>query len=59
MASFHEVFAQVLHFADHYGKNGNAFIDCLRDIAEYDTNPELRSGFVVLEPMHAFRGLTD
>ena len=58
-ASFHEVFAQVLHLADHNGKNGNTFIDCLRDIAKYDTNPELRSGVVVLEPMQAFPGLTD
>jgi hypothetical protein len=41
-ATFHEVFAQALHFPDYYGKNGDAFIDCLRDIAHYDTNPDLR-----------------
>ena len=32
--SVHDVVARALRFPGYYGRNGNAFIDCLRDIAE-------------------------
>jgi hypothetical protein len=43
-SSFHTVFASVLHFLDYCGRSGNAFVDCLRDIACYDANSMLRLG---------------
>ena len=32
--SFHRVVAKSLRFPPYYGRNGNAFIDCLRDIVD-------------------------
>jgi len=32
--SFHDVLARALRFPEYYGRNGDAFIDCLRDIVE-------------------------
>ena len=35
--SFHEQFAQQLRFRDHYGRNMNAWIDCMSDAVEDET----------------------
>ena len=41
----HDVVAQALRFPDYYGRNGNAFIDCLRDILDGRDAPRtLRPG---------------
>ena len=32
--SFHDTLAEALRFPDYYGRNGNAFLDCLRDILD-------------------------
>jgi hypothetical protein len=43
--SFHDVMARALRFPAYYGRNGNAFIDCLRDIADGRDAPQtLASG---------------
>lgn len=35
--SFHNVFARVFGFPDFYGRNMNAWIDCMTDIVDYST----------------------
>jgi RNAse (barnase) inhibitor barstar len=41
-ASFHAVLAEALRFPAYYGRNGNAFVDCLWDIVNgWDVPPLL------------------
>jgi RNAse (barnase) inhibitor barstar len=39
--SFDDVFAERLRFPSYYGRNANAFIDCLRDIVDGRGSPPL------------------
>jgi hypothetical protein len=43
-ASFHRVVAKSLRFPAYYGRNGNAFIDCLRDVARSSGTAYCREG---------------
>jgi hypothetical protein len=46
--SFDDVFAKALRFPSYYGRNANAFIDCLSDIAEgRDVPPLLAEGEIL------------
>ena len=38
--SFHDVFAKALSFPAYYGRNGDAFIDCMWDIARGQDVPQ-------------------
>jgi hypothetical protein len=40
--SFHQVFIEALGFPDYYGRNMNAWIDCMSDIAAGDSSYKLR-----------------
>jgi RNAse (barnase) inhibitor barstar len=58
--TFHEVFARLLRFPDYYGRNANAFIDCLGDLARgLDVPPLLSEGETLtidLGDISRFRG---
>jgi RNAse (barnase) inhibitor barstar len=36
--SFHDVFARVFEFPDYYGRNMDAWIDCMTDVVDYSSN---------------------
>ena len=45
--TFHDLFAEVLGFPDYYGRNMNAWIDCMTDLDDTPTG-----GIVILELEH-------
>jgi hypothetical protein len=63
----HTALARALQFPDYYGRNGNAFIDCLTDITHgWDVPPLLAAGETLTidlgnTSLHAdsFREVTD
>jgi RNAse (barnase) inhibitor barstar len=36
--SFHDVFARVFEFPDYYGRNMDAWIDCMTDVVDYSSD---------------------
>jgi RNAse (barnase) inhibitor barstar len=50
-ASFHDVFARIFEFPDYYGRNMNAWIDCmtyLNDPEVVDTGVKAKPGEIVV-----------
>jgi Barstar (barnase inhibitor) len=57
--TFHTVFAEVLGFPDYYGRNMNAWIDCMTSLDDPDMYPSpLAKGDVLtldIEDVHSFK----
>jgi len=49
--SFHDVFADTLGFPDYYGRNMNAWIDCMSSIGVYEEAWTAARGFEVGEKL--------